>query len=79
MLPGPPAGPWCAWSRRLRGLAAAACELATRGGTWRGAAGKMPVLPEARAAGRAVALALVLLLPAVPAGAGALLRLQPSM
>ncbi|KAF6344831.1 hypothetical protein mRhiFer1_010209 [Rhinolophus ferrumequinum] len=39
----------------------------------------MPVLPEARAAGRAMALALVLLLPAVPAGAGALLRLQPSM
>ncbi|XP_035880997.1 multiple epidermal growth factor-like domains protein 6 [Phyllostomus discolor] len=39
----------------------------------------MLVLVEATAAGRAVALALVLLLPAVPAGAGALLRLQPSM
>lgn len=37
----------------------------------------MPVLPEATAAGRAVALALVLLLPAGPAGA--LPRLQPGM
>lgn len=57
----------------------AACELGTGGGTRRGAAGTMPFLPEARAAGRAVALTLVLLLPAVPAGASALLRLQPSM
>ncbi|XP_072831992.1 multiple epidermal growth factor-like domains protein 6 [Vicugna pacos] len=42
----------------------------------------MPFLPEAAAAaaaGRAVALTLVLLLPSVPAGASALLRLQPSM
>lgn len=37
----------------------------------------MPFLPEARAAGRAVALALALLFPAVPAGA--LLSLQPNM
>lgn len=72
-------GPWRTWRRRLRGPAWAACELGTGGGTRRGAAGKMPFLPEAGAAGRAVALALVLLLPAVPAGAGARLRLQPNM
>lgn len=71
--------PWRTWRRRLRGPAWAACELGTGGGTRRGAAGKMPFLPEAGAAGRAVALALVLLLPAVPAGAGARLRLQPNM
>ncbi|KAK2491270.1 hypothetical protein MC885_017937 [Smutsia gigantea] len=37
----------------------------------------MPFLPEARAAGRAVALALALLFPTGPAGA--LLSLQPNM
>lgn len=75
----PGARPWRTWKRWLRGLTRAACELGTEGGTRRGAAGAMPVLPEATAAGRAVALVLVLLLPAVPAGAGALLRLQPGM
>ncbi|XP_067586076.1 multiple epidermal growth factor-like domains protein 6 [Pseudorca crassidens] len=39
----------------------------------------MPFLPEAGAAGRAVALALVLLFLAVSAGASALFRLQPGM
>lgn len=72
-------GPWRTWRRRLRAPAWAACERGTVGGTRRDAAGTMPFLPEAGAAGRAVALALVLLLPAVPTGAGALLRLQPGM
>ncbi|XDB58610.1 hypothetical protein AB1E18_012021 [Capra hircus] len=72
-------GPWRTWRRRLQAPAWAACERGTVGGTRCGAAGTMPFLPEAGAAGRAVALALVLLLPAMPTGAGALLRLQPGM
>lgn len=72
-------GSCCTWRRRLRAPAWAVCERGTVGGTRRGAAGTMPFLPEAGAARHAVALALVLLLPAVSTGAGSPLRLQPGM
>ncbi|XP_045659333.1 multiple epidermal growth factor-like domains protein 6 [Ursus americanus] len=71
--------PWRTWRRRLRGPAGAFCERGTGAGTRRGAAGTMPVLPEARAAGRAVALALALVLLLSAGPAGALLRLQPGL